>query len=597
MDLTKRNLVRLLLSLDEDFSAVIKSGLGLERSRRGAHKYLNLKEEYWNSSERKIHPLKLIAINRCIGVLRAILLQQNESKAGFSALGHLLKIVKGQEAEEGSRGFLFELIHLIKGINGKSGIYEKDDLRYPLWRLKGREAAVARSKELDEISRRVWTAVSRYKSGLAPELLEKREKMKKRILALLGGSASDWTDYRWQLRHIYRTEPQISSVVRLEQHEKEAVGLAQHHGIPFGITPYYLSLFDEKTGAGYDACVRAQVILRPAEVCALAEGRARGAHELDFMLESETSPVDLVTRRYPQVAIFKPVNTCPQICSYCQRNWEVDPPMFPGAFYKSEKLDRAMDWFEKHRYVSEVLVTGGDPLLLANDKLDRILSRFSGMKHIQRIRIGTRFPVTIPFRITERFMDMVSRHHVPGRREVCFVTHFEHPAEITPQAVEALALVRRKGIGIYNQTVYTFHNSRRFENVALRKLLRLAGVDPYYTFNTKGKRETESYRVPIARVLQELNEEARLVPGLERTDEPVFNIPGLGKNYLKAGQNHRVISIHPDGSRIIEFHPWEKKIVMADTYVFKDIPILTYLQRLKESGEDPNDYRTIWYYY
>ena len=597
MYLRKKNLVAFMLGLDRDFTAVLQSGVSLNKARRGVHKYLNRKEEYWNSSERTIHPLDLIAINDSIAVLRTILMERSEKKSGFSALAHLLKIVNGREPEESSRGFLLEFIHLVQGINGRSGIYASADSEPAFKNLKGRKAAVARSRQLDRISRKVSQAVAGYRSGLDPLIVKRRKKMKQKILARLGGSAADWTNYRWHLRHIYRTEPQISSVVRLEEHEKEAVRLAQKHAIPFGITPYYLSLFDEKPHAGFDDGIRAQVILRPEEVRALAEGRAHDLHALDFMLESDTSPFDLVTRRYPQIAIFKPVNTCPQICSYCQRNWEVDPPMSPKAFYKSEKLDKTIAWFEKQKNLREVLITGGDPLLLASAKLDRILARFASMKHIDRIRIGTRFPVTVPFRITGEFMNMVARHHVPGRREVCFVTHFEHVAEITPQAVDALTRIRRKGIAVYNQTVYTFYNSKRFENVALRRMLRLAGIDPYYTFNTKGKEETESYRVPIARVLQEVKEEARLVPGLERTDEPVFNIPGLGKNYLKARQHHKVISIHPDGSRIIEFHPWEKKIEKTDTYVFKDIPILGYLERLKKAGEDPNDYGTIWYYY
>jgi lysine 2,3-aminomutase len=161
----------------------------------------------------------------------------------------------------------------------------------------------------------------------------------------------------------------------------------------------------------------------------------------------------------------------------------------------------------------------------------------------------------------------------------------------------AVQKVRRCGMSIYNQTVFTVENSRRFENVALRRMLRLIGVDPYYTFNTKGKGETSAYRVPMARLQQEVKEEARLFPGLMRTDEPVYNVPKLGKNYLRAEQNHSLVTILPDGSRVYEFHPWEKYSALVDTYIDRDVPIYCYLQELERRGENPADYETMYFYF
>jgi lysine 2,3-aminomutase len=104
--------------------------------------------------------------------------------------------------------------------------------------------------------------------------------------------------------------------------------------------------------------------------------------------------------------------------------------------------------------------------------------------------------------------------------------------------------------------------------------------------------------VPIARLLQEQKEEARLLPGLCRTDESVYNVPGLGKNYLKANIHRDLISVLPDGSRLYEFHPWEKNISnITKTHLSEDVPILDYLLRLDAIGENINEYETIWYYY
>ena len=131
----------------------------------------------------------------------------------------------------------------------------------------------------------------------------------------------------------------------------------------------------------------------------------------------------------------------------------------------------------------------------------------------------------------------------------------------------------------------------------LRLELRHIGIDPYYTFNAQGKRETRDYRVPIARLQQERKEEARLLSGMIRTDVPVYNVPRLGKNNILAWQHHRLIMVLPNGRRVYEFHPWEKKISPVDTYLHTDVSIYEYLQRLEDSGEDLRDYETIWYYF
>jgi lysine 2,3-aminomutase len=103
--------------------------------------------------------------------------------------------------------------------------------------------------------------------------------------------------------------------------------------------------------------------------------------------------------------------------------------------------------------------------------------------------------------------------------------------------------------------------------------------------------------VPIARLLQERKEEARLMPGMDRTDEPVFNVPRLGKNHLRAGQDRQILTILPDGRRVYEFLPWEKNIMLVPTYIYTDVSIFDYLRMLKHRGENIDDYNTIWYYY
>ena len=354
---------------------------------------------------------------------------------------------------------------------------------------------------------------------------------------------------------------------------------------------------DYLSGKGRDDSIRAQVIPSTHYMKTLLKHRAHEESSLDFMLEQDTSPIEGITRRYPQIAIIKPVVTCPQICVYCQRNWEIEDTHSRSAVLSKSKLDKALDWIANTPEINEVLITGGDPFLLSNEKIENLLFKLSRIKHVKRIRIGSRTPVTLPQRITEAIVKGVSRFHIPGKREILIVTHFEHPYEITLQSMDAVQKFRSHGIEVYNQLVYTFYNSRKFEASLLRHKLRLIGVTPYYTFNTKGKEETEDFQVPIPRLLQEQQEEARLMPGTVRTDEVVFNVPRLGKNYLRATQNHDVISILPDGRRVYEFHPWEKKLALVDTYVYTDVSIYKYLKKLQSNGEIISDYNSIWYYY
>ena len=267
------------------------------------------------------------------------------------------------------------------------------------------------------------------------------------------------------------------------------------------------------------------------------------------------------------------------------------------AMAPPHKLEDAYQWFRHHPGISEVLVTGGDPFVMSDSRIERVLESLALIPHITRIRLGTRAPVVLPQRITDKLVNVIARYHEPGRRYVCITTHFEHVYEITPETVEAVSKFNNRGLNVFNQLVFTMENSRRFEAVALRQLLRNIGVSPYYTFNSKGKEENSDFKVPIARLLQEQKEEARLVPGVVRTDEAVFNVPRLGKNYVRAYQDHDLVGIMPDGRRVYEIHPWEKQIALTDTYVETDVPILDYMKALKRRGEDLNDYKSIWFYF
>jgi lysine 2,3-aminomutase len=576
--------------------------LRAETSLRSAREVLwewltRLQFKYYSEDTRpKLHPLELVVARDCIHALRLMTSSRKEKYAEFSLVRALWDVAHGRKRPDLEPAFWAETIHLCRGVNGKSAIYE--GLRkQKIELLEGREAAIERSKELDEMWAKAQRKIESYPHGLQPEIIHRRQENRKRILNVMGASADQWNDWHWQVQNVVKDPLQVERLVSLTDEERECIAIACKAGLPFGVTPYYLSLMDNDNTHDGDHAVRAQVFPDRNYVEQMTAHRGEREQSFDFMLERDTSPIDLITRRYPTIAIFKPYNTCPQICVYCQRNWEIEDVLDHRALADQDAINRALEWIRSHPAITEVLITGGDPLVLSDDRLAKLLEQLASIDHLQRIRVGSRTPVTLPMRITENLAGILSSFRKPGHRELALVTHVEHPYEVTPAMVEAIDRLRSHCISVYNQAVFTLENSRRFESALLRRLLRLAGIVPYYTFNMKGKEETETLRVPMARLLQEQKEEARLLSGLERTDEAVYNVPRLGKNYLKAAQHRDLISILPDGRRVYEFHPWEKQMMLQGIFVMPDVPILPYLEKLEARGEDPYAYESIWYYY
>lgn len=593
-----------LWKANPDIHSLLKNSPDLESARDHLYSYLEKAERTIFALDNDLHILEKATVRECLRVFKSIIGPINEMRTKFSALENLWRLAQDKKENLGgpvSVGFLLEFIHLFMGVKGQSNIYLEDsNVKKGIpdfLKKKGIESAEIRTEILDGIASDVHKYLRRYPSGLEEEVTEWRKENKAKILRYFGGTEADWHNYQWHLHNVIRDPKPLIDLLELNSKQLTTIQKAIDNKVPFGITPYYLSLMDRNPSIGYDHAVRAQVIPPEEYVDQMVYHRTEKETLFDFMGEHDTSPIELVTRRYPMIAILKPFNTCAQICVYCQRNWEISRVLDPHALSPKNRINKALEWFDEHPGIGDVLITGGDPAVMKDEQIDYILEKLSQKKHIYRIRIGTRTPVVLPMRWTNDLLKIIAKYHNPPQREITIVTHFEHSYEITPEAMAAVQKIRKLGISVYNQVVYTMENSRRFELVKLRRDLKSIGVDPYYTFNMKGKEETRRYMVPIARVSQERKEEARLLPGVDRTDEPVFNVPKLGKNHLRAMQDHRLVMILPDGSRVYEFHPWEKNIKPIPPYNYVDVPIYDYLEELATRGEKVQDYRTIWYYY
>ncbi len=581
---------------------LLKESKTLESSRNKVARYIEAREWTYSCDLGEIENWDYVLFKEVIRTLKNLISPRNERIAGTSALEHLWQAAINGDSDV-SDDFIAEFAHFFKALKMKADVYPSrlmEGIEIPNFdQHEGRTAGRMRSDYLDRMAERMDRYLKRHISGLDPRIAAERDENRRRILDFLGSSDDDWNDWHWQFRNVFKDLQglqSIESLIQLEPHHQEAIKLALENHVPFGVTPYYLHLMDIEP-SDQDYAVRRQVFPPLSYVQNMIAHRKDKKWAFDFMKEADTSPVDLITRRYPRVAIIKPYESCPQICVYCQRNWEISSPLMASALASREKIDAALEWFSEHEGMMDVLLTGGDPLVMNDSMIYGILSRLSEMPHIKSIRVATRTPATVPQRITPELCEAMAQYQELGRRNLCLVTHFMHPYEVTPETVAAIKRIKATGIEVYNQQVFTFANSRKFETSALRVVLKQIGVDPYYTFNMKGKTEMEEYSVPIARILQERKEEARLLPGIFRTDEPVFNVPGLGKDHLRAWPNHELIAITPEGRRMYSFLTWEKNIAQVKPYIYTDVSIYRYLQRLKDRGEDPEDYRSIWYYY
>jgi len=581
----------------------LKESSSPEASRQKVMNYLNSQEMAFRNDFYELSRAEYILFQSALNVLKNIFSKRYERIAETSPIQHLWQAAHQGDDPEVSDYFIDEFKHLFRAIKGNTRIYPShvvEGVVSPDFeKYKGRESAIKRSDYLDDLGRQVDVYLTKFPDGLRTDIAKKREINKTRVLNAFNASPADWDDYKWHYKNVIRNIEgleRLKQVIKITLAEEKAIQLSVQHGIPFAVTPHYLHLMDEEPSA-YDFTVRRQVFPPLEYVEKMILHKSDRDMAFDFMREHDTSPCENITRRYTKNAIMKPVDTCPQICVYCQRNWEITSPDDETPKVSLKNIDRAIKWIAKHEQIMDLLITGGDPLIMGNAFLAELLEKLSEIPHLKSIRLASRTLVTTPQRIDDGLLDIMSKFHQPPRRTIYVVTHFEHPYEICNESFAAVQKIRNRGIMVYNQQVFTFANSRRFESVALRISLKNIGVDPYYVFNMKGKREMADYSVPVARILQERKEEARILPGIYRPDEPVFNVPFLGKNHLRAWQDHELISIRPTGERVYAFHPWEKNIRAVAPYIYTDVSIGDYLERIKQRGEDPDEYRSIWYYY
>ena len=290
---------------------------------------------------------------------------------------------------------------------------------------------------------------------------------------------AQWHDWRWQLGHMLTTVDELAGVIVLAPEER--AGLAASATLfRVGLTPYYASLMDPV----HASCpIRLQAIPRPQEA------EIRDEELRDPLGEDTHNPAPSVIHKYPDRVLFLVVDRCGIYCRHCNRRRLVggdEPPT-------TDELEAGLDYIARTPRIRDVLLSGGDPLLLSTRRLDHLLTRLRAIPHVETIRIGTRLPVVCPMRIDAELCAALRKHH-----PLFINTHFNHIKELTPEARAGCERLVDAGIPVGNQTVLLrgVNSSVRSLRALMRGLLR-ARVRPYYLFQGDTVIGTDHLRTPI----------------------------------------------------------------------------------------------------
>ena len=294
-----------------------------------------------------------------------------------------------------------------------------------------------------------------------------------------------WNDWKWQVKNRIETYEELSKYFTFSPEEAEGIkqALAKFR---MAITPYYLSLIDPNDP--YDP-IRRQCIPAGAE-CNIAPADLN-----DPLHEDEDSPAPGLTHRYPDRVLFLITDMCSMYCRHCTRR------RFAGQKddeSPQDRIEKCLEYIEKTPEVRDVLLSGGDALMVSDKKLEYIISRLRAIPHVEIVRIGSRTPVVCPQRITDDLCNMLKKYH-----PVWLNTHFNHPNEMTPEAQAAVAKLADAGIPLGNQTVLLrgvndcVHVMKKLMHELVKNRVR-----PYYIYQCDLSMGLEHFRTPVSKGIE-----------------------------------------------------------------------------------------------
>lgn len=281
-------------------------------------------------------------------------------------------------------------------------------------------------------------------------------------------------DWEWQLRNSINTPIQLQK--KLGMSASDYLELAKLYAIR--VSPYYLSLIKAPNDPIWMQSIPNLIEMHDPDGIP------------DPLAEDEMSPVPGIIHRYPDRVLFLVQNQCAMYCRFCTRKRLVGDNI---KIVKDEQMKRGIEYIREHTEVRDVIISGGDPFMLRDEKIDWILGELRAIPHVEIIRIDSRMPCTLPHRITQGLCNAIKKHH-----PVYVLTHFNHPSEITPEAKRACELMADNGIPVMDQTVLL--KGVNDDPMVIRKLMQnllMMRVKPYYLFQGDLTQGTEHFRTKV----------------------------------------------------------------------------------------------------
>lgn len=293
-------------------------------------------------------------------------------------------------------------------------------------------------------------------------------------------------DWQAQLRASVRSADSLARHLDLTVEEVEGCQRAEREGLPIAITPYYLSLCDR---ADPTCPIRRQCVPR------VEESHATEGDMIDPLGEVDHEVAPNLICRYPDRALLLVTDRCAVYCRFCTRSRIVGDG---GGPMPVERLEPALEWIAAHPEIRDVIVSGGDPLAMATERLERIIARVRAIPSVETIRLATRVPVTLPMRVTIELVEALRKHH-----PIWIMTHFNHPKELTRESIAACARLLDAGFPVMNQAVLLrgINDDAETLEALFRGLVR-SRVHPYYLLQADPVRGTGHLRTPIQRGLE-----------------------------------------------------------------------------------------------
>lgn len=321
---------------------------------------------------------------------------------------------------------------------------------------------------------------------------------------------AQWNDWKWQLRHSARDGASLARVLSLTDDER--AGLDETAKIfRVGVSPYYLSLIDP---------AHAFCPVRMQSIPVRAEASVQPGELSDPLGEDPHRPVEAIVHKYPDRVLFLATDTCSVYCRHCTRR-----RITKGgeAELTKTQLQLGLEYIAAHPEVRDVLISGGDPLILSDERLEAILKPLREIPHVEMIRIGTRMPVTLPMRVTPELSKLLRRY-----APLFIVTHFNHPKEVTPEARAACELLVDHGVPVENQAVLMrrLNSDARIIKELNHACLKMR-VRPYYLHQMDVAEGCEHLRTPIEKGVEILNQLRGFTTGLA-VPHLAVDLPGGG---------------------------------------------------------------------